>query len=84
MSNHDQSILNDMFGDKAAEQLGTVYGDMLLSLYERGYQRVPPREVRLVVASALVVEASRGERDPVRLMRAAMSSLDSDLEALGA
>jgi hypothetical protein len=82
MSDHDQGILNDMFGDEAAEKLGAVYGDMLQSLYDKGYQRVPPREVRLVVASALVVEAGNGERDPARLMQAAMTSLDGDLEAL--
>lgn len=72
MPNHDQGVLNETFGDEAAEKLVTVYGDMLVSLQ------------RLVVASALVVEAGRGERGPARLMQAAMSSLDGELGALRA
>jgi hypothetical protein len=56
---NDRSVLNRMFGSAAAEDLGAVYGEMLAILYERGFQRVPRREVRLAVACALVVEAER-------------------------
>jgi hypothetical protein len=75
MPHDDHDVLAPMLGDEATEKLASVYGEILASLARDGYRCFPPRDVRLAISSALLAEAGRGERDPSRLMQAALSSL---------
>jgi hypothetical protein len=68
------SVGPDAFGPETVAAMGEAYDAALKGLHDTGQ----PQIVRDVIAERIVAAAKLGERDPVRLLEAALAGMLED------